>query len=172
MIATSHSRTSGDGSPRISPARPRVARSMGPLVRIASSVSHEVVTTQRPDSRSQSIDRPTQPARPWTIGITTSRTYVTPASIEPGFPATVVERAYMPLLLTGAATPRRPRRAADCPRSASRRQRVPERRRPPVSDRLGNPQVRQDDVELGDVDDLQLHGGGELVSQREPLLGR
>ena len=68
---------------------------------------------QRPDSRSQIIDRPTQPLMCWTAGITSSRTYAIASSIFCGSPRTVVDRAYMPPLLSvagdaPAAPPRRP----------------------------------------------------------------
>src|SRR3954451_21024233 len=41
-----------------------------------------------------------------------------------------------------------------------------------ASDELGQPQVSQDEVELGDVGDVESVAGGEPVAQRQAALGR
>src|SRR3712207_622783 len=97
-----------------------------------SAESQLVVTMQRPDSRSQSIDRPIQPGMLWTAGITSSRTMRIPSSMRCGSAVRVVERAYMPpsFRMAGGAPAASPRR-----RSCSGRRlltRVP--RSPPSGD--------------------------------------
>src|SRR5688572_23452251 len=74
----------------------------------------------RPDSRSHSIDSPTQPLICCTAGITSSRTYAMPSSSLLGSPRTVVDRAYMPPLLSvdgdaPAASPHDPPSSREAP---------------------------------------------------------
>ena len=63
ITAISHSATAGI-SPKIWAALSRLARMPSSLACIASSVRHAVVTMQRPESRSASIDSPMQPSIP------------------------------------------------------------------------------------------------------------
>ena len=55
------------------PSRARLSFTRSALACMASSVSRAVVRLQRPESRSQSIDRPTKPSMPCTKGNTSSR---------------------------------------------------------------------------------------------------
>ena len=75
-----------------------------PLACMVSSECHALVTMQRPDGRSMSIDIPTHPVIPNSVGMTLSRMYAMPASMAPGRARTVVERAYTvhPLPIRGA----------------------------------------------------------------------
>src|SRR5207244_2627074 len=64
------------------------------LACMACSDCHALVAMQRPDSRSTSSDRPTHPSTPISAGITSSRTWAIPSSIEGGWAWIVVARAY------------------------------------------------------------------------------
>src|SRR3954447_12870541 len=101
MTAISHSCTTL-GPAMISPARRRMAVTPSALARSASRSAHAVVTMHRPDSRWTSIDKPMQPSIVRTAGMTLSRTYAIPSSRAEGCARTVVERAYMPPLLSCA----------------------------------------------------------------------
>src|SRR4051794_92356 len=85
-----------------------------------------------------------------------------------GFPMMVLERAYMPRLLFphgrcpgGTAAPVTVLPVGEGPQRARRR---------PVSDRLGDPQVMQDEVELGHVGEHDAHRAAELLAhgRRDP----
>src|SRR4051812_42265376 len=100
--------------PMISSARRRIAMTPSVLRCRASESAHALVTMHRPDPRSQSMDRPTQPFIWCTAGMTLSQTYPIAASMASGFPRMVVERAYMPPLLSRAGgTPAAPPHARE-----------------------------------------------------------
>jgi len=73
MADTSHSLTS-NSPPKTSAARSRSGRTPSALACIDSRSRQDVVTMHMPDSRSASMDRPTQPSMLRTAGITSSRT--------------------------------------------------------------------------------------------------
>ena len=73
----------------------RIGRTDCSLVRIASSDSQDVVVMQRPDVRSTNRDKPTHPSMPSSAGITLSRIWAIPASMDEGCALMVVLRAYM-----------------------------------------------------------------------------
>ncbi|MGY1834374.1 hypothetical protein ACI79P_04610 [Blastococcus sp. SYSU DS0510] len=74
--------------------------------RMTSASAQDVVTMQRPLSRSVSIDRPMQPSICWVAGITSLRVKAMPASRLSGSALMVVDRACMPPHLPLVAAPR------------------------------------------------------------------
>ena len=74
--------------------RSRIGRSCSSLARMAASFSHELVAMHCPVSRSTSIERPRQPSILSSIGPASFLMKVMPASMLPGIPWNVVERAY------------------------------------------------------------------------------
>ena len=74
--------------------RSRIGRSGSSLARMAASSSQELVAMQCPVSRSTSIERPRQPSMLSSMGPASLWMNVMPASMLPGMPWNVVERAY------------------------------------------------------------------------------
>src|SRR4051794_21055562 len=123
-IAISHSWTSECSPPMVCCRWWRRVRASSAVARMDCSSRHEVVTMQRPSSRFVSMDRPRQPSDWPIVGSTSSVTYLMPSSSLSGVLRMLVDRAYMPLLGSG------------------------------VLGHLGDAQVRDDEVELGDLDEV------------------
>src|SRR4051794_32817870 len=128
-MAICQSSTSTASARIASAARLRMSFTISALARIASSLAHAVVTMHRPRSRSASIDMPTQPLMPWTVGQTSSRQKAIPSSIARGSPRMVVVLAYMPVLLPGDAPAASPQGQRPRAVGVGERARRPERER-------------------------------------------
>src|SRR3954447_22848331 len=96
MTTTSQSLTSASPRPPSFTACALTWRTPAALARSASSVAHELVTIQRPEPRSTSMDRPTNPSIVWTVDMTSSRTKAMISSALEASALTVVDLAYTP----------------------------------------------------------------------------